>query len=242
MAAIAAALLAACGGRVLGTAERPAIASGVPHPSPGGERVSPAEQARGTLVAVPRDRMLPVSREPGRDPAFAFETRNSVGQRVAMLVSGERLDEQGDGWIEVVLPFGVAGKPGWVRASAVRLVERRFRIVVDVSGRVLRLRLGGEQVLRTRVGVGESSSPTPTGTFYVWARVPQRSPSGPYGAFALGLNVYSAYFPGLRVAIHGTADPSDQGRPVSNGCVRVYNADMRELRRVPLGTPVVIRA
>ena len=28
---------------------------------------------------------------------------------------------------------------------------------------------------------------------------------------------------------------------VSHGCVRVYNDDMVDLRRVPLGTPVVIK-
>ena len=28
---------------------------------------------------------------------------------------------------------------------------------------------------------------------------------------------------------------------VSHGCIRVYNPDMRKLRRVPLGTPVIIK-
>ena len=46
---------------------------------------------------------------------------------------------------------------------------------------------------------------------------------------------------GGRMAIHGTADPSDRGQAVSFGCVRVYNRDMDRLQDVPMGTVVVIR-
>jgi lipoprotein-anchoring transpeptidase ErfK/SrfK len=43
------------------------------------------------------------------------------------------------------------------------------------------------------------------------------------------------------MAIHGTSDPSDRGQQVSHGCIRVYNTDMKTLRSLPLGTPVIIR-
>ena len=63
--------------------------------------------------------------------------------------------------------------------------------------------------------------------------------------FALGLSGFSPVLKdwpgGGRMAIHGTAHASDRGLMVSHGCVRVYNDDMVDLRRVPLGTPVVIR-
>jgi lipoprotein-anchoring transpeptidase ErfK/SrfK len=82
------------------------------------------------------------------------------------------------------------------------------------------------------------------GTFYVWAQVPQASPFGPYGVFALGLSGFSPVLKdwpgGGRMAIHGTSDPADQGQMVSHGCVRVYNPDMTLLKHVPMGTPVVI--
>jgi lipoprotein-anchoring transpeptidase ErfK/SrfK len=42
------------------------------------------------------------------------------------------------------------------------------------------------------------------------------------------------------MAIHGTEDPSDRGRDVSEGCVRVYDAQLPALEDVPLGTPVWI--
>jgi lipoprotein-anchoring transpeptidase ErfK/SrfK len=41
------------------------------------------------------------------------------------------------------------------------------------------------------------------------------------------------------VAIHGTNAPWSIGEAVSNGCIRVANADLRRCAR---GTPVVIRA
>ena len=39
----------------------------------------------------------------------------------------------------------------------------------------------------------------------------------------------------------GTANSTDRGQMVSHGCVRVLNADMVTLEKVPLGTPVIIR-
>jgi lipoprotein-anchoring transpeptidase ErfK/SrfK len=42
------------------------------------------------------------------------------------------------------------------------------------------------------------------------------------------------------MAIHGTSSPTDLGNAVSHGCVRVYNADLKRLLDVPLGTPVRI--
>jgi lipoprotein-anchoring transpeptidase ErfK/SrfK len=99
---------------------------------------------------------------------------------------------------------------------------------------------------RFQVAIGAPQYPTGEGRFYVWERVAFADAAGPYGIFALGLSGFSpvlSEWPGEgRMAIHGTANPSDRGRDVSHGCVRVYNADMRALTRVPLGTPVVIRA
>jgi lipoprotein-anchoring transpeptidase ErfK/SrfK len=44
-----------------------------------------------------------------------------------------------------------------------------------------------------------------------------------------------------RIAIHGTSDPSSVGQSVSNGCVRIADGPLDQLRgAVPLGTPVVV--
>jgi lipoprotein-anchoring transpeptidase ErfK/SrfK len=45
------------------------------------------------------------------------------------------------------------------------------------------------------------------------------------------------------IGIHGTNKPKLVGQDVSAGCIRIKNEDIRTLaRRLPLGTPVQIRA
>jgi lipoprotein-anchoring transpeptidase ErfK/SrfK len=70
--------------------------------------------------------------------------------------------------------------------------------------------------------------------------------TSPYGPLALGLSAFSRYrtdwLGGGQVAIHGTNEPGLIGRRVSNGCVRLRNADIRRLGRlVGVGTPVLVR-
>jgi lipoprotein-anchoring transpeptidase ErfK/SrfK len=95
------------------------------------------------------------------------------------------------------------------------------------------------------VGIGAPNTPTTVGRFFVWAHLDTRGASGPYGSYLLGLSGFSevlSYWPGGgRMAIHGTADPTDRGRRVSYGCPRVYNPQMNRLRGIPMGTTVLIR-
>ena len=120
----------------------------------------------------------------------------------------------------------------------------RQRIVVDLSERTLRYYRDGKLADRFDVGIGRPETPTAQGTFYVWAQVPQASPTGPYAVFALGLSGFSQVIKdwpgGGRMAIHGTSNPGDRGHMVSHGCVRVFNDDMVGLKHVPMGTPVII--
>ena len=109
---------------------------------------------------------------------------------------------------------------------------------------MLRHYVRGELRHRFDVGVGTDATPTGVGTFYVWVKVRYSGLDQPYGIAALGLSGFSPVlsdWPGAgRMAIHGTALPSDRGRAVSHGCVRVYNEDLKGLLDVPLGTPVEI--
>ncbi|HXF57614.1 MAG TPA: L,D-transpeptidase [Actinomycetota bacterium] len=73
------------------------------------------------------------------------------------------------------------------------------------------------------------------GDLVVW----REAGGGRGGSGSLAVRVRLVVVEG-RVAIHGTADPSDRGRHVSHGRVRVYNPERLPLRDVPLGTPVVI--
>ncbi|HXF71579.1 MAG TPA: L,D-transpeptidase [Actinomycetota bacterium] len=197
--------------------------------------------APGPLAARPLGRYVAVYPRPGAPaPGFVLDVRNPTGELAPLLVR----DVRPGGWVEVLLPLRPNGTTGWVRAEDARLFRPRLRIEVDLSERTLLLERGGRVLRRIRVGIGRPTTPTPTGRFYVWVKVPQRNPRGPYGSLALGLSGFSEVlerWPGEgRLAIHGTVDPGDRGARVSAGCIRVYNPDLRALRRVPLGTPVVI--
>ena len=205
---------------------------------------------RGTassgVDAVPNQRYLAMWDRPSEAGAdFVFDARDPDGSGVApMLIDGRRTAD-GQVWIRILLPIRPNGASAWAHLADVKLVPRNEEIVVDLSERILRHYARGELVDRFRVGVGTPATPTGTGTFYVWQRVPFSNPDQPYGIFALGLSGFSPVLSdwpgGGRMAIHGTPYASDRGRAVSHGCVRVYNEDVKHLLDVRLGTPVIIR-
>ena len=201
----------------------------------------------GTFVARSKTKWLTIWRGPSEDAGkrYAFPTVNPVGQDLEFLVEKTARDDDGGAWLRIMLPIRPNGAAGWVRMGAVTVHEVEQRIVVDLSDKTLRYYRDGRLEHDFSVGIGRPETPTAIGTFFVWAQVPQASPSGPYGVFALGLSGFSPVLKdwpgGGRMAIHGTAHVGDRGLMVSHGCVRVYNDDMVDLRRVPLGTPVVIK-
>lgn len=226
-------------------------------PMPAAVTPSPAPDARAFELDIEREAEAKPARETGvRTKKRSFRVfdrptwtagdrrvaaRNPIAQRLVLGVDGVA---KAGRWVRVLLPERPNGSTGWVSARAVRFVHLRERIAVDLSDRTLSHYRNGELVHRFLVGIGTRTTPTPRGRSYVWARVEQPSPAGPYGVFALGLSAFSPVLTdwpgGGRSAIHGTADPSDRGERVSHGCVRVYNRDMEKLAKVPMGTPVVI--
>jgi lipoprotein-anchoring transpeptidase ErfK/SrfK len=214
---------------------------------PGAAPVLREEQPKGPLTASSLQRDLDVWRRwaPSAKPSMTFDTRNPVGEQLAMLVTGRRTDNAAIEWIRILLPIRPNETTGWVQAADVELVPVQDRIVVDLSDRSLRHFHGKKLVDRFDVGIGQPQWPTATGTFYIWEHVPQASPTGPYGVFALGLSGFSEVLTdwpgGGRMAIHGTSVAADKGQMVSHGCVRVFNPDMKRLTKVPLGTPVIIQ-
>jgi hypothetical protein len=243
-------VLVSCG-RVGRVAEREIVpvphVRGAPAPADAAERWLLASSEE--LVAIPDVGSLPIHVEPGTErPFLHLGSSNPWGQRLRLSVLGGATDAAGELWVRIRLPIWPNGQRGWVDASDVRLVPTRERLVVDLSERRLTRFRGSRVIARIPIGVGATPTPTPPGRFFVWARVATGRPSGPYGSFILGLSGFSdaiqpwSEWPGEpRLAIHGTDDPSDAGRAVSNGCIRVPNALLRDLRDVPMGTPVVIR-
>ena len=150
-------------------------------------------------------------------------------------------------WYQVDLPIRPNGVRGWVPAAGLKPYVVRWRIRVELGQRRLIAYESGRERLRLTVAVGTPSTPTPTGSFYVFERLHLRNPGGPYGPGALGLSSFSPVLTGWTrggpVAIHGTDSAHTVGGAVSNGCLRVRNEQMRRLLRlVPAGTPVEIVA
>lgn len=108
-----------------------------------------------------------------------------------------------------------------------------YRIIVDLSDRMLYL-LDNNKVIRGfPVGIGTMLTQTPEGEYSIINKVP--NPGGPFGAFWMGLSK-------PHYGIHGTNNPSSIGKQVSQGCIRMYNQDVTALSRlVPIGTRVTIR-
>jgi hypothetical protein len=222
-----------------------------PSPSPSVEDLSrwaPPRFEEGALTVHSRRKSIAVYARPDSSsaPGKRIGAKNPLGQTLRMVVLHAKRDAGGNGWFKVLLPQRPNGSTGWVRSGPMKVVLIEDRIEIDMSEFEMS-HYRSDRLLGTyEIGTGTPENPTPKGVFYVWASVPQPDPAGPYGAYALGLSGFapnlSDWPGGGRAAIHGTTDPNDRGERVSHGCVRVFNPDMRKLRTVPLGTPVVIRA
>jgi len=165
--------------------------------------------------------------------------------------SSQRLGvvRQAGRWLGVTTPSLPNGKLGWIdrRSASIRIERTDWRIVADVSSRTVTLSRAGERVRRLAVAVGRPGSPTPTGRFAVTDKLAGGSYGPYYGCCILALSATQPNTPpgwtgGNRMAIHGTSDPSSIGAASSAGCLRASDDDLSFLmRRLPVGTPVVIR-
>jgi lipoprotein-anchoring transpeptidase ErfK/SrfK len=202
----------------------------------------------GRPLAALALRDLAVLSAPGGTVVAIFPARQPWGDPTVLLVKAYRAGASGNGWYEVLLPRRPNGSTGWVRADQVR-VERRPRVVeVDLSARRLTLRDGNRVLWQARVAIGAKATPTPTGSFYVTAKLRYPQISRAFGAWALALSAYSNVLEQFgtgdgQIALHGTADTAQLGRALSSGCIRLDNRTVTKLATVlPLGTPVTIKA
>jgi len=127
----------------------------------------------------------------------------------------------------------------------VKVWTEPFNILVDKSANTLILK-SGEEVFKTYVVATGANNSTPVGNFKIteklvnptWfkagAVVSPGSPENVLGSRWMGINV-----PGY--GIHGTTEPQTLGQQVTQGCVRMANAEVEELYAiVPVGTEVAI--
>jgi lipoprotein-anchoring transpeptidase ErfK/SrfK len=150
-------------------------------------------------------------------------------------------------WLQILVPERPNGGTGWIRGDAVTLSTTAYEIKIELGAHKLTLYNGDEVVLETQTVNGTSETPTPLGQYYITDPVDlQASPSGGYGAFALGISGYSDVLlsfnggPG-QIAVHGTVQTDLLGTDASNGCIRIDNESVLQIANtVPVGTPVEI--
>ena len=152
---------------------------------------------------------------------------------------------QGD-WLEVQLNTRPNQTTAWVRAADVSLRQVTHRIVVSLASRSLTVYDGQTPVMEAAVAIGDPTTPTPRGNYYIDGAVRTPDPSGVYGPYQVSVAAFSevlmSFGSGVgQIAFHGTNAPSLVGSAVSNGCLRMKNADITRLANtVEIGTPVQI--
>jgi lipoprotein-anchoring transpeptidase ErfK/SrfK len=221
------------------------------------------EPARGALVVTERSapasepaetRWAPVLRggyarsAPDRNGAVVHRVPRTTpkGTTNIVRVLDRRRDSSGRLWIKIPLADVPNGRTGWVpRSTLGGYTTVTTRIVVDLDSQTLTLTDREVRTFTARIGVGTSESPTPTGELYV-RNVLRDFDSPFYGPITFGTNARSPVrtdWPGSGfIGIHGTDRPGLIPGRISNGCIRLRNADVLALARIlPVGTPVVIR-
>lgn len=132
-----------------------------------------------------------------------------------------------------------------VPGKRIKVSTANFTIIVYKRQNILILKADDEIIKTYTVATGSNGS-TPVGTFKItnkltnptWfkagAVVPASSPENVLGTRWLGFDA-SGY------GIHGTNEPQSVGKQVTQGCVRMTNADVEELYSiVPAGATVTI--
>lgn len=126
----------------------------------------------------------------------------------------------------------------------IKIITGKFSVDVDKSNFTLTLYLNNDFVKEYPIAVGEpKESPTPEGTFHIlgasktvnppWHRYDKTTGKTtviPFGDSAHSIGTrWMGFKDNEKIGIHGTNTPDSIGKAVTNGCIRMYNADVEEL-------------
>jgi hypothetical protein len=154
------------------------------------------------------------------------------------------------GWLQVRLPQRPNGSTAWVQAADVTLSSTPYFMAVSLSADHLVVYQAGQPVLEFPAGIGLPATPTPAGHFFIAVR--ELHPDRFYGPVILDTSAHSEAIRSWEgmgdavIAVHGPitsyADGliGSTGTRVSNGCIRLHNADLARLAVIPAGTPLEI--
>lgn len=166
--------------------------------------------------------------------------------RTVLPVLGHATSSDGRSWVHVKLPGRPNGHKGWMPTARTRRSSTVWHLSVDVSARRVTVHENGRVVRRFRAIVGEPSTPTPRGRFFIEEAMSLTSwASG--APFALATSARSNVFqefaggPG-QIALHGTGNLSGAlGTAASHGCIRLGTPAITWLaRRIGAGVPLTI--
>jgi lipoprotein-anchoring transpeptidase ErfK/SrfK len=223
-----------------GTAARAASFAGPVAPT-----LAKVKLAKGdSLVADAKGSEVPIFEAP--DAPMAIKALKNPTFEGVPLVFGVK--EQKGEWLHVMIPERPNGSTAWIRTSDVELRAVPNRILVELNKHRLSVWRGDQMLMEAPVGVGTPRTPTPLGSFYVDVSVPFQSSGGPYGAYMLSVagfsNVHLTFAGGRgQIAIHGTNNLGSVGKDSSNGCLRLTNDVILQVKDLaPTGTPVDIVA
>jgi lipoprotein-anchoring transpeptidase ErfK/SrfK len=223
----------------------PAEATPAPAPRPAA-KPAPKPKPTFAIARVRPGRTVALRSSPGGPVVARVPSTTEFGSPTTLAVAATR-----GRWVGMTSTNLPNGKLGWVKQSRsgdLRAASTHMSLRIDLSRRSLELRDGRRVVRRASVGIGRSGSPTPTGRFSITDKIAGSNYGTVYGCCILALSGHQMHTPagwqgGNRLAIHGTPDPGSIGVPSSAGCLHADAEDLHMMmRRVPLGTPVFIRA
>ncbi len=111
--------------------------------------------------------------------------------------------------------------------------EESYEIFIDLSEYLLYLFKGDNVIKIYPVAGGKDETPSPFG---VWKIINKYKWGEGFGGHWLGLNV-----PWGKYGIHGTTQPQSIGDNISQGCIRMYSENAKELWDIiPLNTRVIV--
>lgn len=206
--------------------------------SPGAPR-DPNRFGPETGVVVHPTRARAVYAQPGGQPVAALPTHELSGPTWVPVVQSQ------PEWDRVLLPTRPNGSTGWIYlgGGGLRIAYSAYRIDINLAAYRLTVLDAGRSLGSWKVAVGAPGTPTPIGRTFLLASLAPRHPT--YSPLILPLGLHSNTLsrfgggPGT-VGVHGWPDPAIFGHAVSHGCVRVPDAALRVLSRVPLGSAVAI--
>lgn len=109
--------------------------------------------------------------------------------------------------------------------------SQEYSVFVDIPQHKLYLYKGDDIVKEYKVSTGTYDTPSPVGVFKVISKADWGEG---FGGTWMGFNV-----PWGKYGFHGTLNPGSIGWSSSQGCIRMYNGDVRELSKyIKYGTKV----